>query len=99
EAGTTSDNDASTASFTTLSLPPVSDLRITDVSAPAAGLLGSPIPVSWTTTNDSGGTIHGSWTDSFYLSPDTVLDAGDRFLGQTTNTAGSLAVGATHTQV
>ncbi len=98
EAGSSVDNDGSTAVLSHIALPPISDLQVTDVTGPATAVMGNPMNVSWTSTNNIGSTITGQWRDSIYLSADNDLDASDKLLGQPINTAGTLLVGGTHTQ-
>ncbi len=98
EAGQDSDNDAATATPTAILLPPASNLRITDIQVPATANLGSSISVTWTTTNDAGSAVVGTWSDVFFLSADDELDASDLPMRSIPSTAGTVAVGALHVQ-
>lgn len=64
-------NQSFTGSFK-IALP---DLAITATSAPPSAVLGASIPVSWTVANLSPtNPAPGAWTDSVYLSTNSVLD-------------------------
>ncbi|MBI5740484.1 MAG: PD40 domain-containing protein [Nitrospirae bacterium] len=56
------------------------DLLITALNAPASAAAGAAIPVADTTKNQ-GGCAAAASTTKFYLSTDTALGAGDRYLG------------------
>ena len=45
-------------------------------------LLGESITVNWTGRNTGPNPIDGFWSDSVYLSSDTMWDLGDRLLGR-----------------
>ena len=53
------------------------DLTISDPSAPAEGVLGQTIDVSYTVSNISQVAAVAEWQDRVYLSSDEVLDATD----------------------
>ena len=55
-----------TIGVTSVNLP---DLTVTGVTAPASGLAGSTIPVSWTVLNNGLFPASGTWTDDIYLDP------------------------------
>lgn len=75
---------------------PKPDLTVTAVSVPATLLAGKPLAIGHTVAN--GGTAAaGGFTVRFYLSTDTLLDAGDLLLGSRTLTR--LAAGASDTMV
>lgn len=65
----------------TLSPPP--DLEVTQITAPAEGLAGKTISISWAVANNGAGpTDTVSWMDTVYLSADQTLETGtDTFLG------------------
>ena len=68
---------------TDVSLTPAPDLQVDAVNAPSFAFSGQSLPVSWTITNTGlGQTLENSWTDSIYLSTDTVWDENDKYLGQ-----------------
>jgi len=56
------------------------DLVVSVLTVPSAAAAGSSIVVSDTTKNQGGGNADASST-SFYLSPNVLLDAGDKLLG------------------
>lgn len=89
------DNDRSSATLTQISLPPLSDLQSQSISADAGVALGSKLTIAWTSLNASGSAISGQWRDALFLSADTTLDAGDKYLGFATVAPGTLPVGGT----
>lgn len=89
------DNDRSSATLTQISLPPLSDLQSQSIAADAGVSLGSKLSIAWTSLNASGSAISGQWRDALFLSADTLLDAGDKYLGFATVAPGTLPVGGT----
>lgn len=78
----------------TINVPPLPDLRVSNVQAPEEGFSGAPISMSWTVTNHGTGTTpptENISSDGIYLSSDTTFDAGDRFIGSRQRT-GAIAV-------
>jgi hypothetical protein len=74
----------------------LADLVVTTVGAPPVANSGSAISVSWTVQNvGAAPTVATAWTDSLYLSSDSVLDGGDTPLGARTR-SGALADGDTY---
>ncbi|MBL9118728.1 MAG: hypothetical protein JNL80_02295 [Phycisphaerae bacterium] len=76
----------------TVEEPPLPNLRVSTVSPPASGSLGSTFELTWTIMNDGELATSGGWTDRVYLSSDTVW--GGDTLAATSATAVSLAAGA-----
>jgi RHS repeat-associated protein len=75
----------------------VPNLRVTNVQAPATGIGGQPIEVSWTVNNDGDDTA-ARWYDSVYLSADPFFDRnGDIYLGYLSH-AGGLSSGASYSE-
>ncbi len=74
------------------------DLAVSDINfTPANALLGQNVTVTYTDTNlGTQATTAGNWTDSVYLSPETVVDANAVLLGRVTHT-GNLAGLASYT--
>ncbi|MCA9310659.1 MAG: PKD domain-containing protein, partial [Phycisphaerales bacterium] len=74
------------------------DLRVASITAPSAGVAGSPATVSWEVFNDGPDDIDGAatWTDRVYLSDDAVLDGGDQVAADVVR-SGPLADGASYT--
>lgn len=70
------------------------DLIMTAVSVPSTGAAGAMVSVSDTTKNQGSGPAASSST-GFYLSANTIIDAGDTFIGN--RSAGPLAAGGTST--
>ncbi len=82
-----------------LTIPPIPDLIVSDISAPNTAVSGQGIGVSWTLTNQGDGTASGTWTDQVFLS-DNLTVGNDQFLDSFTFT-GTLAPGEsiTRTQI
>jgi RHS repeat-associated protein len=75
----------------------VPDLRVSSVLAPASGISGQPVEVSWTVTNDGDATA-ANWYDSIYLSADPFFDrSSDTYLGYRSH-VGGLASGASYSE-
>lgn len=53
------------------------DLRVDSVSAPASGVLGSPVTISWTVANYGTDAAMEAWRDQAWLSADTTLSGDD----------------------
>ena len=84
-----------TATHVNLTPPP--DLEVEEVTAPATALASHPLTITYAVANlGATATPNASWTDSFYLSTDTVLDPlTDLFLGDRTH-FGALDIGASY---
>lgn len=80
-----------------VTLAPAPDLTIAAFTVPANGLVGQPVEVSWTVTNDGAVDAGGSWYDGIYFSYDATIDASDRRLATVQHTGG-LAVGTSYQQ-
>jgi hypothetical protein len=72
------------------------DLKVTNITAPASGLLEQRVQLSWTVENDGPGATTGGWRDQVYLSDDAAL-GNDQALDSFFYT-GSLAPGASVTR-
>ncbi|WP_156804809.1 CARDB domain-containing protein [Synechococcus sp. PCC 6312] len=84
-----------TKAIATLDAP---DLAVTNLTAPESATWGTPIPVSWTVTNQSQYKALGNWTDYLYASSDAILDPTDILVASTpVNNAAPLAPGASYT--
>ncbi|WP_446376697.1 Ig-like domain-containing protein [Coleofasciculus sp. D1-CHI-01] len=79
-----------------LTIPPIPDLIVSDISAPTTGFSGQGIEVYWTLTNQGDGTASGTWTDQVFLS-DNLTVGNDQFLDSFTFT-GTLAPGESITR-
>jgi subtilase family serine protease len=74
----------------TLSMTPApsADLAVTSVDAPAQGIAGQSLSLTWTVVNNDANTGQ-SWYDAVYLSRDQVFDrTGDIYLGYRNHTGG-----------
>lgn len=71
-----SDNLGTTASPSTVTVPPWPDLRVTDVTAPPSAISGTPIHVTWRVLNDGAMAAGGSWYDQVILSTSPVSATG-----------------------
>ncbi|HEX8310467.1 MAG TPA: CARDB domain-containing protein, partial [Chthoniobacteraceae bacterium] len=76
----TDDTDNVRAIPITLTLPNV-DLSVPSVTAPDIVAQGSPITVTWSTTNTGTQSAQATWSDLVYLSADQTIDFNDSFLG------------------
>lgn len=79
------------------SLAGAADLTIDSVTVPSSGVANDDITVSYTARNLTGGTTSAAWTDSVYLSADSVLDPGDILIARVEHT-GVVNGGATYTE-
>ncbi|MFH1279223.1 MAG: CARDB domain-containing protein [Candidatus Eisenbacteria bacterium] len=82
-------NVAASASPVTIEIVPTPDLSVTGLSAPAEGVAGQPILISWTAQN-LGEPVSSSksWYDAVYLSLDAYIDNYDDLLGTVKRTGG-----------
>jgi len=88
----TNEADNTTASAPlTLTVPPLPDLVVTNMSGPATARPGELVPIAWTVTNNGGADATGTWTDFVFLSSDNA-SGGDRFIASFSFT-GTIAVG------
>lgn len=95
----TDDTNNERASGTlTLLPPPVPDLTITNILAPAAVLPGQVIPISWTVTNQGNAVASASWTETLYLAPASNLDSALAFGSFTFSNTLPAAASVTRTQ-
>ena len=91
EAGASSGQAASPA--VSLSLPPLPDLTVSNVSAPPQGLAGQEETVTWVDENAGTGAAVGSWTDTVYLFSDPGAPGQDDGEEGTCTFTGTLASG------
>jgi len=71
-------NNTTASSPLQLSAP---SLAVTAPTAPATGVIGGTIPISWTVTNTSTVDAQVIWNDLIYISPDNTLDGNAHFVG------------------
>ena len=64
-----------------LTLPPLPDLVVTDISTPSVATSGDTIDISWTVTNQGDADFTGNFADQMFLSSDTSLGS-DLFIGR-----------------
>lgn len=50
-----------------IALPPLPDLAVTDITAPAFALSNQPFEITWTISNEGGSTARGPWFESVSL--------------------------------
>ncbi len=55
-----------------LTLPPLPDLAITQVSAPTQAFPGESIPISWVVTNQGSLNITGKWSETVFLATNSA---------------------------
>lgn len=90
-------NNAALSALTSIPLPPLADLRVTDIVAPAQALAGQIVPITWTVKNQGTGSIAGGqWTDRIYLSSND--GASDNIYVGDFTYEGDLAAGASVTR-
>jgi subtilase family serine protease len=70
-----------TAAVLDVSLPPLPDLVVSNVSAPVQSFSNQRIEVSWTLTNQGTDPASGTWTDRVSLSSDAAI-GGDQQIGE-----------------
>ena len=87
-------NNAGPSNSIQLSAP---SLTVTAPQAPATGVIGSTIPISWTVTNTSSVDAQVSWYDAVYISPDNVFDGNAHYIGSFA-APNILAAGKNYTQ-
>lgn len=88
-----SDNVSYSANMVQITLPSPGDLVVSSVSASGSYMLGDMANFSWQITNNGPGTISGGWSDSIYLSADSVWDINDSFVGRFLQPSVTLAQG------
>ncbi|MCW5625863.1 MAG: hypothetical protein KIT73_14215, partial [Burkholderiales bacterium] len=74
-----------------IGLPPLPDLVVTDIEAPAEGFTGRPVEFTYTVTNQGDAATTGGWRDYFYLSNADGTST-SRYLGTLASTT-ALGVG------
>src|SRR5262249_37795347 len=86
-------NNAAGSATIALTVPPLPDLRVSNVQPSAStGEPGQSLTVTWTATNAGTAEATGNWVDRLYLSSDGTFN-GATLLASVAN-AGSLAAGA-----
>ena len=64
----------------TVTVNPVANLAVQNLSGPSYASQGQTIPVGYRVTNTGAAAAMAPWTDVVYLSTDNQLDAGDTAL-------------------
>ncbi len=99
EGPNTASNIASPNHFVDVVTQPYADLVVDTVNAPATGLNGKPITVSWSVTNDAahaiGPTNTTQWNDTIYISSDPTGATGLTQIGFLTH-VGALGIGQSY---
>ncbi len=67
-------NERYSSPTTTITLSPVPDLQVVDMTVPETANSGRNMLVSWTVQNTGGRTAQGTWLDRAYLSLDQIFD-------------------------
>jgi hypothetical protein len=80
-----------------VTMPPPADLVVSSVDVPLSGTPGQAATINWTVTNQGINTASGQWTDSVYLSTDTMWDIDDQLIGRK-DYAGGLVASASYNQ-
>src|SRR5581483_2603392 len=73
EPGAENNNVGQSPGTINVSASPVPDLQVTQVIAPASGVIGQPVSVTWTVRNNGDAAANGTWTDRVFLSLDGTL--------------------------
>ncbi len=71
-------------SLLTVSLPPPSDIVVSDIVVPPTGIVGEDVTVGWTIRNQGANPATGRITDAVYFSPDSTWDISDLLLATST---------------
>ncbi|MFM9024704.1 MAG: CARDB domain-containing protein, partial [Planctomycetaceae bacterium] len=74
-------NNARASDPVAVTLPPLPDLVVADITAPPQGFAGQDVPVRWTVRNQGSADFTGTLTDAIRLSADQAI-GGDLWLGQ-----------------
>ncbi len=85
-------NDLAASSSTSLALPPLPELEVTNISTPTTGFNDQTVNITWTDVNDGTAAATGPWTDKIYLS--TSSNGSEPTLVGAFTYTGSLAAGA-----
>jgi RHS repeat-associated protein len=80
-----------------VTIPPPADLVVSSVDVPTSGTPGESATITWTVANQGTNAAVGQWTDSVYLSTDTVWDGNDVLVGRKDHTGG-LSASASYTE-
>ncbi len=87
-------NNTAASNAVAISVPPLPDLTVENVTVPAVVEAGKPTTVTWTLHNQGTAATAGGWWDAVYLSTDPSYSSGDIYVGEFyTNTP--IAAGAT----
>ncbi len=73
-------NNVAVSEVLPITLPPLPDLVVSAIDAPAFAISNQEIEVSWTLTNQGDGQASGVWKDYVFLSTDDQA-GGDQFYG------------------
>jgi len=86
-------NNRTDSDLIVVSLPPLPDLSLGQISLPAEALTEASIPLRWTVSNTGTAATAGGWTDRVYLTRSGTLGGDIRHLGdfsvETTLAAGA----------
>ena len=77
-------------------LAPYPDLTVSNIAAPATGLPGQPVDITWTVANLGAGAASGSWNDQVFLA-DNAAGGNAIYLVSVFNSS-SLGAGASTTR-
>ncbi|MCV2361698.1 S8 family serine peptidase [Paucibacter sp. TC2R-5] len=93
EVGFEGNNSASV--IASVAAAPLPDLQVSAVAAPASGLAGRTVDVSWTTSNAGNLAATGGWSEQVYLSSDNAI-GGDQLLGTFYYASNNIAPGGSY---
>lgn len=74
-------NSRTDSDLINVTLPPLPDLTLGRIVAPAEALTEAAIPLRWTVTNSGSAATAGGWTDRVWLTRNGVVDNSSRLLG------------------
>ena len=98
EGSATGSHEAFDPTAVVVTMPLPSDLAVSTITVPPAGIAGQPplTPITWTVTNLGVNPALGTWYDNLYLSADGTWSPDDPLIAQVQHT-GDLAPGASYT--
>ena len=82
EGGLDFNNSTPSDRLMTLELSPPADLEVEPFKVPEGAFSGEKVKIEWTVKNKGDNPAKGRWSDSVYLSTDTVWDINDIPLGR-----------------
>ena len=91
-------NAANTAGASDQAVFSAPALEVDNATAPAAGVAGGSVVVSWMVTNTSSVDAPAQWFDKVFLSPDNLFDDRAQFIAEFAAPTNPLTAGDSYTQ-